>query len=158
MKIMVCLAAITAVVGNCNNSHLKSFGSVARETIEYQSGENQYSVVVVEGQGLTMTQAKKLAQIKAAEMAHSDGYRYITFETIQKTEVVKSDKPWPDNRAFYGNMYKELILDNNFDRDRLAREAIPSEEIYPAYRFVFKAYDTKANWKAVDVCTLTQCE
>ena len=150
MKVIFCLAVIAAVVGNCNHSG-KLSRALSDRTIEYQSGKNEYSVVVVEMQGLSMAEARRIAEIRAAEMAFEDGYRYVVFETAQKTEVVQTENP---SEATYGNLYNEVILDNNFDRDRIVRQAAPNGEVRLAYRFVFKATKTKTNWRAVDVCTL----
>lgn len=154
MKFMIYLSVVAAIVSGCNTIQGQR---LSNQTIEYQSGRDEYSVVVVERKDLTMADAKRLAQRRAAEMAYEDGYRYISLEMVQKTEAVKSDTPWPDSRAFHGNLYKELILDNDFDADRTARGRI-REKIYSAHRFVFKAYKTKETWKAIDVCTLTYCE
>lgn len=158
MKMLASFAALGLLVATCTNTAKTSVGNAPEQTIEYQVGESEYTVVVVQAEGVSRAQAAQFAKQRAAEIAFENGYSYIVITSEQEVKVVKSDRPFPDNQAFYGNMYQELIVEGDFNRERLARSTVPNENIYPAYRLTFKAYDTKPGWKGIDVCTLTECQ
>jgi hypothetical protein len=155
MKIAICLAALAAVLGTCTNSN--STVVMTNQTIEYQIERNKYVVVIVEDEGVSLAQAKKYARQRAAEITVENGGRYFTIDSEQETQVIKSDRPWPDNQAFYQNMYQELIIEGDFNRERLQRRSVPSENMYPAYRMVFQIHSDKPRGRSVDACSLTDC-
>lgn len=159
MKILaVWVVVLVAFAGACTNPRSNEIASsFADQTIEYQVQENQYAVVIVEDEGITAEQAKKLARQKAAEITVQNGGRYFTIVSEQPTQVIKSEHPWPDNQAFPQNMYQELIIEKNFNRQRLQQEQGPSENLYNAYRLVFNISE-KESRHSIDACTLTKCK
>lgn len=126
------------------------------QTIEYQVSGEQYAVVIVMD-GLSSTEARKAARVRAAEMAVQQGGRYFTIDKEERTEVIRSEDV-PESQRFYGNMYHELIIERDFSRDRLRYESLPNAQTYSAIRLVFTIYKEKPGRKAIDACTLTHCE
>lgn len=123
--------------------------------MEYQLDGGQYAVVVVMD-GISAEDAKKIARQRAAEIVAQQGDRYFTIDSEQETQVIKSDDDL-SNQRFYGNMYQELIIEGDFNRDRLRYRSIPNTSTYSAFRVVFTSYKTKPNFKAIDACKLTKC-
>jgi hypothetical protein len=156
MKIAICITAMAALVSTCTNTGT-NYVAISNQIIEYQGEGKQYAVVVVEDEGVTTAEAKKFARQRAAEMTVEKGGRYFKVISEEQTQVIKSDRPFPDNQAFYQNMYQELIIEGDFNKERLQRRSVPSESLYNAYRMVFEISDTKSGWKSVDACTLTEC-
>lgn len=155
MKLAICLAAAAVFLGVCRNSH-SACAPLGQGIIEYQNQDNQYVVVVVQEDGLSLAKAKEKALQKAAEITVQNGYRYFKIESEQKTQVIQANKPWPGSQGFYGNMYQELIIEKDFDRDRMQRE-VPTESVYPALRVVFNCFKDKPLGKSVDACASTDC-
>lgn len=154
MKIAVCVVLIAALLGHC----FPFRQTFAVKTLEYQLGDDQFAVVVIQDEEIKSTsQAKQYARERAAKIAVENGYRYFVVESERETKVVKSDRSLSDTEAFYGNMYQEMIIEGDFGKGSLARQAPPSEGIYRGIRLVFKCFVQKPNWKAVDACSLTEC-
>ena len=139
----------------CVNSNSAIYADMQNRSIEYQLQGDQY-VVVVAMDGLTESKAKEWAKKRAAEITVDQGGRYFTIDSMDTTLVAKPNQV-PENQRFYGNMYQELIIEKDFDRDRLMAEQNPNTNIYSAIRLVFTTYSKKPNSKAIDACTLTQC-
>lgn len=154
MKIAGCLAVIAAVVGMCTHSN---HVAITNQTLEYQIEGNKYAVVIVQDDGISSAQAKKYARQRAAEITVEKGYRYYTIDSEQETQVMKSDKQWPNNQDFHQNLYQELIIEQDFGRESLQRRSGSIERMYPAFRMVFQVYQEKPIGRSVDACTLTDC-
>jgi hypothetical protein len=156
MKVALSVIAVAALVGSCFNSGNVRIGS-GDNVIEYQVSDNEYAVVIVQEKGMSEGAARKAAKQRAAELTVEHGYRYFTIEKEQKTQVVQSDKSWPDNKGFYNNMYQELIIEEDFGRASLARQGGPSAQTYPATRVVFKMFVDKPAGKSYNACNYTDC-
>ena len=126
---------------------------VADQYIEYQLDNGQYAVVVPMDR-ISASEAKKMARQRAAEITVSRGDRYFTIVAEQETRVIRSDQ---GNQQMNGNLYQELIIEKDFDRDRLRTETLPQASNIGAIRLVFTSSPTKGNWKSIDACTLTDC-
>jgi len=155
MNLPVCLIAVAALLGTCTNSSVDRYVRLGDQLIEYQMDNGQYSVVVVMD-GISAQDAQKMARQRAAEIVVGQGDRYFTIDSEGETQVIKSDDI-PENQKFYGNMYQELIIENNFNRDRLRYQSVPNTSMYSAYRLVFTSYKQKPAGKSTDACSLTKC-
>lgn len=153
MNISVYFVIIAAFISGCMNSG--SSPVLAERTIEYPVGGDTYVVVAVMD-GISLEDAKMLAKQRAAEMTVAQGNRYFTVDSISETEVMKSEEE-PESQRFYGNMYQELIIERDFNRERMARRPLPNTSIYPAVRLQFTVYKERPNRKAIDACSLTNC-
>lgn len=139
------IIAVVSLFWMCGSSNL---GSTSNQIIEYQMDSGQYAVVVVMD-GISASQARKVARQRAAEVVIEQGNRYFTIDSEQETEVIKSDEGF-NNQPVNGNLYQELIIERDFSRERLKTETIPTTSTYPAIRIVFTSYKQKPNWKAID--------
>ncbi len=160
MKIAICVVAITALVGMCTNSNGGKYVSQSDHLIEYQLEGDQYAVVVVQN-GISSSESRRMARQRAAEITVLQGGRYFTVDSEEETTVMRSDKEYPSNDAFYGNMYQELIIEGNFGKSSMQRQQAINAPIstYTGTRLVFTIYQTKPRGKsAVDACTLTNCK
>lgn len=156
MKLAICVAAVAALLGMCTNSFSKKMVVAVDQVIEYQVDGDQYAVVIVQD-GVSPSDAKKMARQRAAEITVQSGNRYFTVDSEVETQVMRSDQPWPNNQQFYGNMYQELIIEGDFNKERLQRQSIPDANMYPATRLLFTVYPSKPKGKSIDACTLTDC-
>src|ERR1700739_1944320 len=111
-------------------------------------------VIVVEMDG----NAEETAFARAAEICVGNGYRYFTIESESQTQVSMTYDT--DQRQFGGNLYQEMILENNFGRESqpIWEGAIPPQErLVPALRVVFKCYKKNPFFNAYDACQYTDC-
>lgn len=152
MNLSVCFIAMACLFGMC--SHTASHVNLSDRMIEYQLDGGQYAVVVVVD-GISPKEAKKIALQRAAEITAAQGDRYFTVDSEESTQVVKSDQGY-DNQRFYGNMYQELIIEQDFGRTSIQRQP-QNSALYPAIRLVFTPYLKKPSHNAIDACKLTDC-
>jgi hypothetical protein len=143
------------LLGFCSKSQSDLYVYLADQVIEYQLEGGQYAVIVVMD-GISPLEAKKMARQRAAEITVQQGGRYFVIDSEQDTQVIKSDEEM-DHHRFYGNMYQELIIENDFDRDRLRYQGLPATNLYSAYRLVFTFYKIKPSFKAIDACSIIKC-
>ncbi|HSX26816.1 MAG TPA: hypothetical protein VLE89_07425, partial [Chlamydiales bacterium] len=130
MKITVLIATFAAILG------------VADPVIQYPVRGTQYAIVVALD-GIDSSQAKKMALQRAAEITVQSGGRYFTLDSEQEVQVVKSEDV-PNNELFYGNMYQELIIEQDFGRAEHTGPRYSDEtQVFPAYRLLFTIYTTK---------------
>ena len=155
MNLPVCFVALASLLGMCTNSSLDRYVMISDQIIEYQLDNGQYSVVVVMD-GISASDAQKMARQRAAEIVVQQGDRFFTIDSEGETQVIKSDDI-PENQRFYGNMYQELIIEKDFNRDRLRYQSVPNTSMYSAYRLVFTSYKQKPAGKSTDACSLTKC-
>ncbi len=153
MNLFCGLVAVTCLLGMCSKN-VGSHVNISERAIEYQLSADQYAVVIAVD-GVSKSQAKQMAKQRAAEITVASGGRYFTIDQEQQTQVIKSEEEGP---RFYGNMYQELIIEHDFNRERLRTMSEPNTQMYPAIRIVFTIYkDRPALKKAIDACKLTKC-
>jgi hypothetical protein len=126
------------------------------QIIEYQEDGGKYVVVVVMD-GISQSEARKMARKRAAEIVVGRGDRYFTIDEEQETQVIKSEDI-PSNQRFYGNMYQELIIEKDFGKSAVTRQTLPMSNTYPAVRMVFTSYKEKPSGKSFDACKFTNCQ
>jgi hypothetical protein len=127
----------------------------SQQVIEYQLDGNQFAVVVML-EGTSLEEARAVARKRAAEVAFERGSRYYVVDSEVQTEVIRSQRP--NEQGFFGNMYQELIIEEQFHKDRLATEETANEGCQKAVRLVFSCYKEKPRGKdAIDICTTGQC-
>lgn len=156
MNVSFFIVAGVCLLGTCTNTHVGSV-QLGDRLIEYQLQGDRYAVVVVMD-GITESQAKQMAKQRAAEITVMQGDKFFTIDSMYETEVIKStDDLDQQNQRFYGNMYQELIIEGDFNRDRLRYEGIPNVSSYRAIRIEFTTYKNRPSYKAIDACSLTPC-
>ncbi|MBX7066169.1 MAG: hypothetical protein K1X28_02950 [Parachlamydiales bacterium] len=139
------------------NTNSGAFVRLSDRLIEYQLDGDTYAVVVVMD-GISSAEAKRMAKQRAAEITVMQGERYFTVDSMYETEVIKSDEDMTQqSQRFYGNMYQELIIEGDFNRERLRYRGVPETNTYPAVRMQFTMYKDRPSFKAIDACTLTNC-
>ncbi len=157
MKLYAYLIAAAYFCSACMNSNSGSFVRLGDRLIEYQLDSGQYVVVVVMD-GISSSQAKQMAKQRAAEITAMVGDRYFTVDKVYETEAIKSDDDLDmGNQRFYGNMYQELIIEGDFNRERLRYRGVPNTSMYSAIRLEFTTYKDRPNFRAIDACTMTKC-
>ena len=158
MKAIIFSFGMAALLGLfLHNGEIAKAADVSEQIIEYQVNERRFAVVVVEDGSVSESDAKNMARQRAAEITVDKGFKYFKVISEQETEVTKSDRPFPDNQAYYQNMYQELIIEGDFDKRRLESRSIPSENTYPAIRLVFQCFEKKPWGSSVEACTLADC-
>ncbi len=157
MKIAICLAALSALVGVCLNQQEIT---QADNLIEYQVDADRYAVIVVHD-GVSSSEAKKIAKVRAAEITVQNGGRYFTIDSqTDEIQVAKTGSAWPNDSKFNQNLYQELIIEKDFGKARVDRDLGENrvEGVYPATRLVFTIYAKKPSGRqSIDACTLTNC-
>lgn len=109
----------------------------AESVLEYPVSGKQYAIVVVRENNLSREEAKKIAYERAHQVTKEQGYRSFSVISEQDTQVVRSPKNGNQYQN-YGNMYQELIMEGDFNRNRLANDATPNAGAFPAYRLVIR--------------------
>lgn len=132
-----------------------SYVDISKQVVEYQIDESKYAVVVVQD-GVSLAEARKTARQRAAEVAFEQGYRYYVIETELQTEIIRAERP--EGQGFFGDMYQELIIEEQFHKDRLAAEATSNEGMHLALRLVFSCYKEKPSGASIDICTTGKCD
>jgi hypothetical protein len=155
MNIPICLIAMVGLLGMCTNANTNRYVRFGDRMMEYEVDNGKYAIVVTMD-GISASEAKRMARQRAAEITVMQGDRYFTIDSEEETQVIRSEDV-PENQRFYGNMYQELIIEKDFGRDRLQNQNIPTSSVYTAIRLVFTSYPNKPNFKAIDACTLTKC-
>lgn len=153
MNIAIILYCAASLLGVCGTFEVAR--SDESNIIEYQLDGNQHVVVVVMD-GVSQGEARQIARRKAAELVVAQGDRYFTIDVEQQTEVVKSEDI-PQNQRFHNNLFQELIIEGDFNRERIGRPLTPMSEKYPAIRMVFSSYRERPSKSAIDACSLTSC-
>ena len=105
--------------------------------LEYPVTGDRYAIVVVQEGRQSRATAKKIALERAASITKEKGYRSFSIVSEKDVQVARSD-PNDNTHQFYGNMYQELIIEGDFNRDRLANQDMPKQTISPAYRLVIQ--------------------
>lgn len=139
----------------CSSGSINSVAS--KQLIEYQSDENSYVVVVPQDESLSLSEAKRIARQRAAEMTVDKGYRYFAIESEGEVQVLKTNRDGPSSQDFPTNMYNELIIENNFGKDSLQRKFPPTSTFSSGYRIVFRIQTDGSSRGSIDACTLTDC-
>lgn len=144
MNLFPYLLLMSSLLGMCTNPR----GNLSAEV---QASESQTLVVVVT-EGMTIGDAKRIARERAAELTVQRGDRYFTIDRETQIQVLRGDSqgmPPP------GNLYQELIIEGDFGKERLDREARNSPKVYPAIRLVFSSYREKPFGKGIDAWNYT---
>lgn len=144
------------VLAGCANTS-DALGFADRQ-IEYQKSSDESVIVMIQQDGVGNREAQQEAYKRAAEKTVGEGLRYFKVLSEGNVWVIQSDKSWPDNQSYPQNLYQELIIENDFDRERLRDRAIPSERVVKGYRVVFQPVKEKGGRKTIDACRLTDCE
>lgn len=153
MKTAICIAAIAALVGTCYRSYGPGVLAANDNVIEYQIQGNRYAVVIVREKGMSVSQARKMAQQRAAEMTVVEGNRYFVIESETQVQAVQSSG---SGNQFYTNMYQELIVEGDFSKQQTEAEQPAPSYTYPALRVVFVMYPDKSS-NSIDACKYTTC-
>ncbi len=155
MKYAGFLVCLCLALSGCKDSSVGETLADA-QAIEYQIKDNEYAVVVLQKAGMTEEQTKQLALQKAAEKTRDQKYRYFTIESQEKVHAMSGSGGAYDSPP--QNMYYELFQSGDYGRDRFDDESSPQENIYPGYRIVFKCYQEKPSYKAIDACEVIPCK
>lgn len=153
MLIRSFLFSYLLALGMCSYPKGSALANV--QVIDYQAEDNRYVVVVLMDE-ISEKQAKKFAKEKAAQISISQGKQYFVVESEEVVQVVKSERSLEDS-GFYGNMYQELIIEGDFNRDRMRYRQVPNTKIYSGIRLIFVPYEEKPSRKAEDACKWTDC-
>ena len=124
-------------------------------TIEYNVQDNEYAVVVVRTEGMSDSEAKKLALKRAAQLAQKNNYRYFA---VEKEEDVQAMSTNGNNPRMPHNLYYEEIQSGDFSREQFEDQNYSATQLYPAYRITFKCYREYPSGGAIDTCTLIECK
>ena len=136
--------------------------SITSEYIDYHMGGDRYTVIAVQKEGMSESEAKDKALKRAAELAVENGYSYFKVESEKEVMVYQTKPNWPSNSDFPGNLYQEDIRENDsFDRDRLLQEQqTPGSgtQPKPGVQLVIQGYKTKPSGKSLNPCDYTECK
>jgi thiamine biosynthesis lipoprotein ApbE len=127
------------------------------QAIEYQVENNEYGVVIVQGEGVDDAEAKRQALQRAAQLAQKNNYRYFEVVKEEKVQVASTNNSAYSNPSMPSNMYYDLIQSDNFGRDGSSDQNLSQTGLYPAYRIIFRCYQEKPSSDAIDSCTLVDC-
>ncbi len=139
----------------CSCLFANTYVDISEQVVEYRLRDNQYAVIVVQD-GIPLEVARQRARQRAAEVAFETGCRYYVVEREMQTEVIRSERP--EKQGFFGDMYQELLIEEEFHKDRLSTDGTANEGRYAALRLVFSCHKEKPQGTAaIDICTLGQC-
>lgn len=148
-KCIFCLFILLAVVA-CSQEMLSVAGT---SFIEYQVGQNEYAVVVVQEDYTQDKDLREIALKRAAKIAQSHGVRYFMVTSEGDAQAVRA----PQKTRAPQNLYYNLLQGQKFNRDDMQANPPPSQ-IVPGYRVVFKLYNKKPKRNVWDVCSLIDCQ
>jgi hypothetical protein len=150
MKRIITALAITLLCTGCKDTP----DNLDKYTMDYSLGSNEYGVVVVEDDGITKREAEKHALQKAAEIAHSHGYRYFVINEESEVAVMKSSEASP-SQDMPGNEYYKMIQSKDFTKDQ--GSAYPTSSETMGYRIEFTCQENKPYGKHYDACDFGLC-
>lgn len=132
--------------------------TAADNLLDYQVEDNTYAVVYIESDATSRCEAREQALKRAAELAQSNGYRYIVINAEQKVQVAKFNSP---SHPFHDNMYQELIIEKDRGRNSISQRSLPpNNPIYPGLKITYSCFRDlpvdQAN--VIDVCSLIYCD
>lgn len=84
------------------------------------------------------------------------GDRYFTIDSEEDTQLILSDESNMGSR-FPDNMYQELIIEDNFNRERLMQSSEPNAKVTAGIRFIITPYKKRPSRSAYDACKFTDC-
>lgn len=147
----ICVIAISCFLGMCSKSNEILLSS--NQLIEYQIPGGGYGIVVPID-GISFSQAKKIARERAAQITVAEGKRYFTVDSEKVTTVMKSEG---GDRGYSGNLYQEIIIDRGFNQTDRQGMDLQETKTYRALRFTFTIYDRRPLIGGVDSCKYTKC-
>jgi len=132
--------------------------SMDDQTIQYQISETEFGVVVIQKDGMTQQEARKIAIQKAAETAQKYSYRYFVIESEGEVVATDTNQRQKAEQQMPRNMYYELFQSDNFGRYPMDQNTIPESSLYPGYRIVFKCTNSRPPAGGIDSCKVIECK
>ncbi len=126
-----------------------------RQTIQYQTGQDQFAVVIVQEDGMSEEAAKEIAMKRAAQLTVDKNFRYFTVESEGQ---VMAMSPSGSNYQAPRNLYYELIQSGDFSRDQFSDSPANQTQTYTGFRILIKCYKENPGVKAIDACGLVDCK
>jgi hypothetical protein len=126
-----------------------------RQTIQYQTGQDQFAIVIVQEDGMSDQAARELAMKKAAQLTLDKEYRYFILESQGQ---VMAMSPSGSNYQAPRNLYYELIQSGDFSRDQFSDSPANETQTYTGFRIMIRCYKQNPGSKGVDACTLVECK
>jgi hypothetical protein len=150
----VCAVLSLGVVTSCNDGNTGA--NITSQYVDYRDGENKFTVIAIQKEGMDEQDAKKAAMNRAAELTKTNGFRYFRLKKEYTTTILHTD-PTEDVYRFPGNLYQEDIQEQGFNRDRIYERQGIGAQSYPAYRVEFECYDKNPGRGAYDACDYVEC-
>ncbi|OGN64968.1 MAG: hypothetical protein A3E80_00505 [Chlamydiae bacterium RIFCSPHIGHO2_12_FULL_49_9] len=158
MNVSACLVVAISLLGGCQSAFVATKAVYSNQILDYRVDGNRYAVVVTQDQGVTRAMAKKFARERAAEITVDNGYRYFIIESEEQVQTVRTGDPVGGKQEFHENMYHEQIIEGDFYRRPSQFQETQPGGTFPAIRIVFKCYEQRPGIRAIDACTLTNCD
>ena len=153
MKRILIITSCLAFLASCGNSTPKD---LSQYTVDYSIEDNRYGVVVAEDDGISTREAKNYAMQRAAQVAHSHGYRYFTIDRETQVLMTKGSNA-PYNEDMPKNLYYSMIQSDNFGKDRMDSSNLTPTEQVPGYQIEFSCQGEKPSGRSHDVCDYGLC-
>lgn len=133
-------------------------GAKLGHIMESVNADNSYTVVYVNKEGVSEEAARQALLKRAAEVAVNQGYRYFIIDSEAHVKVSFSGGGLPADEGYFpDNLYEEMIIQKDFDRNsRNARSRAPAE-LYPGYQVVFHFSEEYSAGKTLDACKFVPC-
>ncbi|MBP7075117.1 MAG: hypothetical protein KBA81_07020 [Rhabdochlamydiaceae bacterium] len=146
--ITACVLAL--LCSGCRDSSPKDMDQY---TTNYFISKNRFGVIVAEDKGVSHEAAQKYALERAAQVAHSHGYRYFTIISESQVAVLKTEEASPD-RKMPSNIYYERIQKNHSQANQLAANGTK----IPAYQIEISCKVKKPAGECYDACAMGACD
>ena len=137
----------------CSGCHDSNPKDMSQYTTNYSISKNRFGVIVVEDKGISHDAAQQHALQRAAQVAHSHGYRYFTIVSESQVAVLRTEEKSPD-RKMPSNIYYERIQTNNSKEQPLATSGTQ----LPAYQIEISCRVKKPSGESYDACALGACD
>jgi hypothetical protein len=125
----------------------------------YQVGDDEYAIVVVQGDGMSKADVKKLAMQRAAEQTVDQGFRYFAVVKEEEVQILQpGSNDSPDAQNPPPNLYNQLILRKDTQGDSVLRpNSDDANQPSSGYRLIVKMSQDKLP-NGYDACQYTDCK
>ncbi len=108
--------------------------------------ENGQIAVVVPLEGISAQEGSKIAKQRAARITLDLGARYFVINSQESVQLVRPN----GTQSFSNNLYQDMIIEEDFGKQEIKKQAALGTSTVPALRITFTPYWTQPPIKAID--------
>lgn len=148
----LCILSFVGLLTSCEESDV----NITNQYVDYKDGENKFTVMALQCEGMNEEEAKEVAMHRVAELTKTHGFRYFQIKREFATRILHSDRD--DLYRFPGNLYQEKIQEQGFNRERIYHDMGVGAQPYSCYRIEVECYQEYPGNGAYDACDYIECK